>query len=172
MSLKKLVPICTMLLLAVSAFGQGRGTAEVTIKGKKVSIDYGKPPLGAHGVSELPAGGVWRVGMNEATRIQTAGDLGINGTTLAAGTYTLWVKRVNDNTWVLAFHPKIQGANGRNLWGAPPQTSGFVAELPLKIETTKDSADPLDITLADSKGKAAIKIHWGASVLTGSFDVK
>lgn len=172
MSFKKIVLICTVLLLAVSAFGQGRGAAEVTIKGKKVSIDYGKPPLGAHGVSELPAGGVWRVGMNEATRIESAGALGVGGTNLAAGTYTLWVKRVNDNTWVLAFHPKTQGPNGKNLWGAPPQTSGFVAELPLKMETAKDSADPLAITLTDAKGKANIKIHWGTSVLTGAFDVK
>jgi hypothetical protein len=172
MSLKKIVLIGTVLLLTVSAFAQGRGTTDVTIKGKKVSIDYGKPPLGSHSVSELSVGGVWRVGMNQATRIESAGELGIAGKTLAAGTYTLWVKRVADNAWVLAFHPKTQGGNGQPLWGAPPQTTGFVAELPLKIETAKDSADPLAIALSDSKGKAHIKIHWGTSVLTGAFDVK
>ena len=172
MSLKKIVLIGTVLLLTVSAFAQGRGTTDVTIKGKKVSIDYGKPPLGSHSVSELPVGGVWRVGMNEATRIESAGELGIAGKSLAAGTYTLWVKRVAENSWALEFHPKIQGGTGKPLWGFPPQTTGFVAELPLKIETAKDSADPLAIALSDSKGKAHIKIHWGTSVLTGAFDVK
>lgn len=172
MSLKKIVLIGTVLLLTVSAFAQGRGTTDVTIKGKKVSIDYGKPPLGSHSVSELPVGGVWRVGMNQATRIESAGELGIAGKTLAAGAYTLWVKRVADNAWVLAFHPKTQGGNGQPLWGAPPQTTGFVAELPLKIETAKDSADPLSVALSESKGKAVIKIHWGTSVLSGAFDVK
>jgi len=172
MLLKKIALIGTVILLATTAFAQGRGSTEVTIKGKKVSIDYGKPPLGSHSVSELKAGDVWRVGMNEATRIESAGELGIAGKPLAAGTYTLWVKKVSDTSYVLAFHPKTQGNNGKPLWGAPPQTSGFVAELPLKLENTKDSADPLNIALADSKGKATIKIHWGTSQLTGSFDVK
>jgi hypothetical protein len=172
MSVRKIVIISAVLLLAVSVFAQGRGTTDVTIKGKKVSISYGRPPLGSHSVSELAVGGVWRVGMNEATRIDTAGDLEIGGKTLAAGAYTLWVKRVGENNWVLAFHPKTQRPNGQPLWGAPPQTEGFVAELPLKLETAKDSADPLAVTLSDANGKANIKIHWGTSVLTGSFDVK
>ena len=153
MSLKKIVLIGTVLLLTVTAFAQGRGTTDVTIKGKKVSIDYGKPPLGSHSVSELPVGGVWRVGMNQATRIESAGELGIAGKTLAAGAYTLWVKRVADNSWVLAFHPKTQGGNGQPLWGAPPQTTGFVAELPLKIETAKDSADPLSVALSTQRAR-------------------
>ena len=172
MNFKKIGMLGVVLCLAVTAFAQGSGSSEVTIKGKKVSIDYGKPPLGGHSVSQLPAGGVWRLGMNAATRIQTDGELHIGDKTLAAGTYTLWVKRVDDNTWMLAFHPKTQAPNGKDLWGAPPQTTGFVAELPLKKETAKDSADPLAITLADNKGKVGIKIHWGTDVLSGAFGVK
>jgi hypothetical protein len=173
MSFKKAVLISTVLCFAASVFAQGNdGKTEVTVKGKKISIVYGRPPLGSHSVSELPTGGVWRAGMNEATRFQTTGDLDINGKTLAAGTYTIWVKRVSDANWVLAFHPKTQGANGKNLWGAPPLTDGFVAELPLKMSTAKDSADPLAITLSDAKGKAAINIHWGTVALSGTFGVK
>ena len=173
MSFKKTFLIGVVVLaLAIAALAQGRGTTEVTIKGKKISIDYGKPPLGTHSVSELPVGGVWRVGMNEATRIDTAGGLVIAGKPLAAGSYTLWVKRVAENSWVLAFHPKTQAANGKPLWGAPPQTSGFVAELPLKLETAKDSADPLVIALSDKKGIAWVSIHWGTSMLSGSIHVQ
>lgn len=172
MNFKKLSLLGVVLFLAVTAFAQGRGSAEVTIKGKKVSIDYGKPPLGSHSVSQLPNGGVWRLGMNEATRLTTDGELSMGGATVAAGTYTLWVKRVDANTFTLAVHPKIQGANGKNLWGFPSLTTGFVAELPLKKETAKDSADPLAISLAENKGKAWIKIQWGTDVLSGAFDVK
>jgi len=173
MNFRKLIVIGAALLLATAAFAQGnRGKAEATIKGKKITIDYGRPPLGSHGVSELPVGGVWRLGMNEATRIETAGDLGVGSATVKAGTYTLWVRRTGDSSWVLAFHPKTEGPNGRPLWGAPPQTSGFIAETPLKLEKAKDSADLVTITLADAKGKAAFKVHWGTDVLTGSFDVK
>ena len=174
MDFKKLV-LCAVLLceLAAIAVAQGnRGTAEATIKGKKITIDYGRPPLGSHSVSELPVGGVWRVGMNQATRLETAGDLVVGGTAVKAGTYTLWVKRTGDNAWALAFHPKTEGANGRPLWGAPPQTSGFIAETPLKHSKASDSADQVTISLADAKGKAAFKVQWGADVLAGTFDVK
>jgi len=162
-----------VLCLAAAAFAQSnRGAAEVTVKGKKISIDYGRPHLGGHGVSELPAGAVWRLGMNEATRIETAGDLGIGSHTLKAGKYTLWVKRTGENSWTLAFHPKTEGQNGRRLWGEPPMTEGFVAELPLTAEKATDSVDQVTISLAEAKGKGWIKIQWGNDLLSGSFDVK
>lgn len=156
------------LCLTATAFAQtdgARGTASATIKGKKISINYGRPHLGGHGVSELPSGAVWRLGMNEATRIETTGNLGIAGKTVKAGTYTLWVKRTGENSWVLAFHPKT------GVWGDPPLTEGYVAELPLTMGKAPKSADLLTINLTDSKGKARIRIHWGTSELTGSFDV-
>lgn len=174
MNLKKLV-LCAGVIsaLAVIAVAQGnRGTAEATIKGKKITIDYGRPPLGSHSVSELPVGGVWRIGMNQATRIETAADLAVGTATVKAGTYTLWIKRTGDATWVLAFHPKTEGSNGKPLWGAPPQTAGFIAETPLTLAKAKDSADQVTITLAGAKGKAAFKVQWGTDVLTGSFGVK
>lgn len=172
MILRKTLLFGVALCLAVTAFAQGnRGTAEVTIKGKKVSIDYGRPHLGSHGMSELPSGGVWRLGMNQATRIETAGDLSTGTQSVKAGKYTLWVKKTGEN-WTLAFHPKTEAANGNPLWGAPPQVGGFIAEFPLKLEKAKDSADQVTITLAEAKGKAWIKIQWGGDLLSGSFDVK
>jgi hypothetical protein len=173
MNFRKMILCGIVLCLAATVFAQNnRGTAEVTIKGKKISIDYGRPHLGAHGVSELPTGGVWRLGMNEATRIETTGDLGVGAKTIKAGKYTLWVKRTGENSWALAFHPKTEGQNGRRLWGEPPMTEGFIAELPLKMETANDSADQVTIALADVKGKANIKIQWGTAALSGSFDVR
>ena len=173
MNIKKLVLCVAMICaIAVMAFAQAnRGKAEATIKGKAISIDYGRPPLGSHSVSELPVGGVWRIGMNQATRIDTAADLGVGATTVKAGAYTLWIKRTGDSAWVLAFHPKTEN-NGKPLWGAPPQTAGFIAETPLKLSKAKTSADQVTITLADAKGKAAFSVQWGMDVLSGSFDVK
>lgn len=172
MTFRKMFLLGAVLCLAATAFAQdNRGTAEVTIKGKKVSIDYGRPHLGSHGMSELPSGGVWRLGMNQATRIETAGDLSAVAQSVKAGKYTLWVKKTGEN-WTLAFHPKTEAANGNPLWGAPPQTAGFIAEFPLKLEKAKDSADQVTISLAEAKGKGWIKIQWGSDLLSGSFDVK
>ncbi|HEX8087771.1 MAG TPA: DUF2911 domain-containing protein [Blastocatellia bacterium] len=170
MKLRKLIPCIVALCLAVPALAQmngERGKAEATVKGKKITIDYGRPSLqGRDMLSQAKPGMVWRLGMNQATQIDTDGDLMVAGKTVPAGKYTLWAKKVGDANWVLAFHPKT------GIWGSPEMTEGFVAELPLKMATAKDSADKLTISLADMKGQAGIKIQWGTALLSGSFGVK
>lgn len=160
---------CLVLSLSVCAQEKPqRGTAEATVKGKKISINYGRPSLkGRDLLAQAKAGMVWRLGMNEATEITSSGDLVIGGKELKAGKYTLWVRKTGDDTWMLAFHPKT------GIWGAPAQTEGFVAETPLKLEKAPDSAEQLVIDLADKGGgNAEIRIHWGTALLTGTFGVK
>ncbi len=169
MSLKRMFLIGAVLCLAVSALAQNnRGAAEVAIKGGKITIDYGRPSL--HGeasrLGEATDGMVWRLGMNQATHIETSRDLLVGGKEVKAGKYTLWAKKVSGTNWLLLFHPKT------GVWGEPPLTEGFIAQLPLKFEKATDAVDQLTISLADAKGKAWIKIQWGKDVLTGSFDVK
>jgi hypothetical protein len=144
-----------------------RGKTVATVNGKKITITYGRPGLqGRDMLAKAQTGTVWRLGQDEATQIETEGDLMIAGKTLKAGKYTLWVKRLGDKNWVLAFHPKT------GIWGDPPMTEGYVAELPLTMTTAKDSAEQVTISLADMKGKGDIKIQWGTALLNGSFGVK
>ncbi len=144
-----------------------RSDAEATIKGKKISINYGRPALkGRDVLAQAPVGTVWRVGMNAATEITTAADLTVGGKELKAGKYSLWVRRTGEDTWTLAFHPKT------GVWGAPPLKEGYVAELPLKLEKASDSMETLTISLADAKGDGEIKIHWGTALMSGKFSVK
>ncbi len=168
MTFRKTLLFGAALCLVATAFAQGnRGTAEVTIKGKKISIDYGRPSLKGRDVfSMIPPGMVWRLGMNQATQISTDGDLMVAGTEVKAGKYTLWAKKTGADSWVLAFHPKT------GVWGEPSLKEGFIAELPLKTEKATDSTEQLTIALAEAKGKAWIKIQWGKDLLSGSFDVK
>jgi hypothetical protein len=144
-----------------------RADAKATIKGKEISINYGRPNLkGRDLLAQAPVGTVWRVGMNQATEITTAADLSIGGKELKAGKYSLWVRRTGDETWTLAFHPKT------GIWGAPAQKEGYVAELPLKLEKAADSMELLTINLADANGDGEIKIHWGTALMSGKFGVK
>jgi hypothetical protein len=169
MKLRRLVVIPILVLLACPAFGlqANRGTAEATVNGKQVSISYGRPSLkGRDILSMIPVGRVWRLGANQATEITSAGDMSINGTSLKAGKYSLWLKKTGDSAWALAFHPKT------GIWGMPEMTEGYVAELPLKLGTASDSAEQLTITLKANGGNADINIHWGTAELTGSFGVK
>ena len=145
----------------------GRGKAEATVKGKAISINYGRPSLkGRDLLAQAKPGMIWRVGMNEATEITTAGDLVVGGKELKAGKYSLWVRKTGEDAWTLAFHPKT------GVWGAPELKEGYAAELPLKLTKADDSADQLMIHLADKDGKGEIQIHWGTALLTGWFDVK
>lgn len=168
MILRKLALCLVVMCLAIPAFAQkaGRETATATIKGKTISINYGSPSWGGQDrLSGATTGMVWRLGMNQATEIETTGDLKVAGTVVKAGKYTLWAKKTGENSWILAFHPKT------GIWGEPAMTEGYVAELPLKMEAAKDHAEKLVISLTDMKGKAGIRIHWGKAVLSGAFDV-
>jgi hypothetical protein len=145
----------------------GRGKAEATVKGKAISINYGRPALkGRDLLAQAKTGMVWRLGTNEATEITTAGDLVVGGKELKAGKYSLWVRKTGEDTWTLAFHPKT------GVWGAPALKEGYAAELPLKLTKADDSAEQLMIHLADRDGKAEVQIHWGTALLTGRFEVK
>ena len=171
MSTKKTVLLVLAIgLIAGCAMGQGgaRGKAEATVKSAKISIDYGRPSLGGQEsrLGEAKDGMVWRLGANMSTSIETSSDLMVGGTLVKAGKYSLWAKKISGDNWHLCFHPSV------GVWGAPELTSGYIAELPLKLEKASTSEDRLVISLADSKGKAAIKVQWGKDVLAGAFDVK
>jgi hypothetical protein len=169
MKLKNLIPCLVVLCLASPLMAQmsgNRGTAEATIKGKKVSINYGRPSLkGRDMLGQAKPGMVWRLGMNQPTTLETSGDLVVAGKELKAGKYSLWAKK-SDSGWLLAFHPTVPN------WGVPELKEGYVAELPLKAEKVGEAAEQLTIAVLDDKGKGWIKIHWGTDVLAGSFDVK
>jgi hypothetical protein len=166
-----IVLIGLMLPLAMHATpiqGNERGKAEATVKGAKITIDYGRP--GLHGqpsrLGEATDGMVWRLGMDKATHLDTSKDLVVAGKQVKAGKYTLWAKKVSGDNWVLGIHPQT------GVWGQPELTEGYIAELPLKLEKASNSVDPLQISLANNAGKAVIRIQWGKDVLTGTFDVK
>jgi DUF2911 family protein len=168
MQLRLTAALLAVLLAALPAASQDtRGKAEATIKGKKVSIDYGRPALqGRDMIGMARPGTTWRLGMDDATEIQSTGTLVVAGKELKPGKYTLWAKKTSDTAWTLAFHPMT------NVWGDPPLESGYVAQMPLKLEKVPASTEKLSITLADKAGEAAITVKWGTAQLTGTFGVK
>jgi hypothetical protein len=147
-------------------FGQTtpRGTAQVTVEGKRIVITYGRPDLeGRNLIGFARPGMVWRLGQNEATEISTDVPLMVGGKQLNAGKYSLWARKTGETTWTLAFHPR----NG--IWGLPEMRDGFIAEAPLTQETAPNSRDILNIALTSSGKNVNIEIHWGTAKLVGTF---
>src|SRR6516165_6915056 len=78
------------------------GTADCTINGKKVTINYSRPSMKGRKIvgGLVPYGQVWRTGANEATTLTSAVDLNIGGSKVPAGTYTLYTLP-SEGTWKL-----------------------------------------------------------------------
>jgi hypothetical protein len=88
------------------------GTADVTLKGQTISIQYSRPSMrGRKIMGELvPYGQVWRTGANEATQLSTPVDLTIGGANVPAGLYTLYTL-VGEHAWKLIVN-KETGQSG------------------------------------------------------------
>jgi hypothetical protein len=168
MQLSSVAAILTLVLTVGPAASQNtRGKAEVIIQGKKISIDYGRPSLqGRDMIGMAQVGTTWRLGMDEATEIESAGTLVVAGKELKPGKYTLWARKTGGASWILAFHPMT------GVWGDPPLESGYAAQMPLKFENVPGSTEQLTITLANKAGEAAITVRWGSAELSGTFGVK
>ncbi len=169
MQLKSMTALLAVLLFAVMplAAQQNRGKAEAAVKGKKISIDYGRPSLmGRDMIGMAKPGMVWRLGMDDATEIETTATLVVAGKELKPGKYTLWAKKTGPSDWTLNFHPMT------GVWGDPPLENGYVATLPLKLDKAPSSAERLTIAVADKAGDAVFTIHWGTTQLSGTIGVK
>src|SRR6185436_1645700 len=140
--LRIIVAACVLLLGALPVLSQqSRGKSEATVKGKKITIDYGRPALqGRDMIAMAKPGMVWRLGMDEATEISTNGTLVVGSKEVKAGKYTLWAKKTGATQWILGFHPQT------GVWGEPALETGYVAELPLKLDRAASSAERLSIT--------------------------
>jgi len=134
------------------------GTAELSLNGKKVTVDYSRPKIADPKTGQprkivggvVPYGEVWRAGANEATTLKTETDLDVNGTAIPAGTYTLFALPEQDK-WTLIVSKKT------GEWGTPyPGEKDDLARIPMNVEHLQQTVDPFTISLdPDRQGSAA-----------------
>jgi hypothetical protein len=88
------------------------GTADVTLKGQTISIQYSRPSMRGRKIMGglVPYGEVWRTGANEATQISTPLNLTIGGANVPSGLYTLY-SLVGEHNWKLIIN-KQTGQSG------------------------------------------------------------
>lgn len=134
------------------------GTAELSLNGKKVTVDYSRPKIADPKTGQprkivggvVPYGEVWRAGANEATTLKTETDLDVSGTAIPAGTYTLFALPEQDK-WTLIVSKKT------GEWGTPyPGEKDDLARIPMNVEHLQQTVDPFTISLdRDRQGSAA-----------------
>lgn len=158
-----------VLALAALACAQGnnRGKSEVTLGKKTVSVDFGRPALKGRKVeamlSQLGAGEVWRLGMNQSTTLTTTGDLTFGDVKVPAGTYSLWARKEADNSWKLVFNKQ------HGQWGTDHDAAQDLAAVPLTQTKTNDSAEQVTINLAKAGDDGSITVLWGDMKLATDF---
>lgn len=161
-----IVALATIVgLLSVSAVAQGekmqttlspRKSAEMTLNGKKISVDYGAPSMrGRKIVGELvPYNQVWRLGANEATHFKTEADLVVGDVAVPKGTYTLWVWPT-ESGWKLI----INKATG--VWGTPYKYEGSeLARVDMKLEKTKAPVEQMALSLKNAGEGGVLDMKW------------
>lgn len=142
--------------------------------GKWIEITYSRPILrgrnnifgaGAEYGKTVNAGApVWRLGANQTTKLTTEVPLTINGKTLAAGAYDLFVE-LKESGWTLIvstqptqakYDPKDKSA----IWGSYDYDPKFdVVRAPMAMSKPPHSVDQLTIAfldMTDAGGKLAV----------------
>jgi len=164
--------ILALLLLATSAAAPAvkevehaapRAQATLLLGGVSIRVDYGR--AGAKGRKVfgalVPYDRVWRLGADEATRLETDGDLVIGPLTVPAGRYALFVVP-SLGSWKLIVNRVA------DQWGAfnydPRQDVG---RLEMALAMAETPTDPLTITLeATAERTAVLRVAWEKVVAT------
>lgn len=154
-------------LLAANA----RGKSEITLSGKTVSVDYGRPTLHGRTIQQMlampsPTGKFWRLGADTSTTFVTGTDLAFGDKTVPAGTYSLWAEHVDDSHWELVFNTQ------HGQWGTSHDPSKDLVKVPLEESKADDSADMVTIEMEAEGGGGNLSIQWGDLALDTSFTAK
>lgn len=77
--------------------------AQGKFRGAAITINYGSPSVKGREIwgGLVPFGKIWRAGANEATTIETDKDLTVEGKTLPAGKYSIFIIPEKDNATVI-----------------------------------------------------------------------
>ena len=157
--------------LTGSAWAQGasRGTAKLTLKGKAVSVEYGRPALKGRTESELldqlKPGDFWRLGSNKSTTFSSDTDLAFGDVTVPKGDYSLWAQRQTEG-WKLVFNKQ------HGQWGTQHDASQDFASVPVKESKAADSAEMVTIGLAKEGMGGVLTVQWGHMKLSTNFVAK
>jgi hypothetical protein len=131
-------------------------STEVTLKGKKITIEYGRPYLKGRKVGQelAPYGKVWRTGADEATALTTETDLTIGGVKVPAGKYTLYTLP-SEGTWKLIINKQT------GQWGTKYDESQDLARIDMKKSPLPQPVEQFTISFNKTSETAAdLNLDW------------
>ena len=174
--MKKLILFVFALALTVSVNAQIEtpqpspfSTVEQKVGLTDVTLEYSRPNMRGRAIfgDLVPYGKVWRAGANRNTVITFSDDVTIDGTTLNAGSYAIYIIP-SEKSWEVIFYTDT------NNWGNPQEwddskvaakATAQVYELPVDIETYTITFDDL------TNNSANLGIMWEKAYVAVKFEV-
>jgi hypothetical protein len=139
-----------------------RGTVTQSVNGTEINIRYYRPVL--RGRTPFPGvvswGRTWTPGADSATRLETSGALEIEGKTLAAGKYSVWVIPEEKDAWTVIFN---RAADAFHLSYDESQDA---LRVQARATTVAESIETLEMgfPLVDADS-AILELRWGMFAL-------
>jgi hypothetical protein len=163
-SLSKLFVLLTLVAVPSLSHAQpapaapaDRGEAKLSLAGKSLAIEYGRPSLrGRDMLGQAAVGQVWRMGSGGATTLKTDADLSFGTAAIPKGSYVLTAKKVSEDQWTLLVS----------------QGEKVVQEVPLAGTKLADSVETFTIELRGAKNAGEFEMRWGTAAFKAPFTVK
>ena len=124
--------------------------------GKTIKTNYSSPRMKGRKIygALVPFGQVWRAGANEATTFVTTGDVVVGGTTVPAGSYTLFTIPSADK-WILIINKKT------GEWGIPYKyESDELARVDMKVSKLPAPVENFAIGYDKSGSGSTLRMDW------------
>ena len=145
-----------------------RDTVHAMIGNAMVMVDYGRPHQRGRRIfgTVVPYGEVWRTGANAATQLITDHALVIGGTTVPAGTYTLWTLPSTTGAQLI-----INKQHGQ--WGTDYDPAQDLVRLPMKQAALPAPVEQFTIAL-DPSGTTGgtLRLQWEGTEYSIPFTVR
>ncbi len=140
-------------------------TVSLDLGGDKITITYGRPSLKGRPLESLaPAGRVWRLGADEATKITVTQTTGIEGgPSLAPGSYSLFAIPGADK-WTMIVNKTA------DQWGAfQYDQSQDLGRVDLKVQQPPAPVEEFTISLGKKSGnRATLSFAWGNQLVSAT----
>lgn len=134
--------------------------------GKTVSIEYSRPSMRGRKIfgGLVPYDQVWRTGANAATTLKTDVALNLGGTTVPAGSYSLYTLP-GANSWKLIINKQTRQ------WGTNYDQSQDLARVDMKVSQRSSPLEQFTISFEKTSGNSAtLTLEWDTTV--ASVEVK
>jgi hypothetical protein len=139
------------LASAQQAPASPRKSAETTIGGKKLTLDYGAPSIRGRKVfgGLVPYDKVWRLGANKATHLTTDGDITIGNIAVPKGTYTLYA-------WPTEGGMKLIINKQTGQWGTVYDEKQDLGRVDMKVGKAAAPVELMSLSFAGN----SLKFEW------------